>query len=200
MPIAASSEPEARDRADAQRGRRRARTPSARTRTAAAWRRPARATSWWRPGRSRAARAAAPKPRCRRAEASDRSSVWRGEREAEGRRQRDERRGDDHDVDAGARASSQRFPRRRDRGPDDERQDDGGGREHIRHPVVAAGEREQRDAEEDGDGAGARRTIRPRLRRSSSCTGGRSSANSSTCFARNRPCSARRPRTAGAPT
>ena len=63
---------------------------------------------------------------------------------------------------------------------------------------VRAGERDERPADEEKEDEGRGRTIRARLRRSSSCTGGRSTANSSTCSARNRPCSARPPRSAAA--
>ncbi len=73
-----------------------------------------------------------------------------------------------------------------------EEQHDDAHAERNDRPAVRAREGDEGPADEEEGDDGRSRTIRAPLRRSSSCTDGRNTANSSTYSWRNRPCSARR--------
>ena len=167
-----------------------------RTRTGRCRRRRARAPT---PSTRHRATAAAPARICGAASRRSALSICerlRRQTAACRRRQRNqlsgdgEQAGEERPVEDARRAAADR------RALDGEQHRDAGAQRHDR-PAVRAGEGDERPADQEEKGNGRGRSIRPPLRRSSSCTGGRSSASSSTCSARNRPCSARPRRSVG---
>ena len=149
------------------------------------------------PGRRR--RAPAPTPSIRRPPTADASDGPRARRRARSTRSTVNASGESRSRDRRAERNQLRGDRQQaeqqrpvehaagaaaDRRTREDQQQQRAGAQRDRRPAVRAGKGYERPADEEKEEEGRRRNIRASIRRSSSCTDGRSTASSSTCSSR----------------